>query len=217
VVEYLQPSRSRISLELATAIANILRLIMAVLASAFPCGRRKAGKPYGLEAGFAGNMLIVARGLFGAETEFLGIILFEVAAVTIVVSSVALNPLVGQIDALRAIENTAAINWSLHFLMMLGVLGAFVTLAPGFWLLCRSSPSPLHAFRIVTPILGLAISILFLAEQVRGIELAVIGLCILGFFSVVCLVKARESDTRIICVAIGLMAMCTSGFSEGLK
>lgn len=196
---------ARVAPGLATVIANTQPLIAAVLAWAFLNEHLSVLQRWGLAAGFSGIVLIGAPGLSGTNSQLLGIVFILMAAVGIAVSNVALKRLAGRVDILRAmgwqlligavplavlaasIEDVSSINWSWRFILNLTVLSALGTSAAfvlWFALLRRASLSQLNVFTFLTPIFGLIMGVAFFAEQLNALELAGIGLSLLGIYAV---------------------------------
>jgi len=190
---------------LATVIANTQPLIAAVLAWAYLSEELSVVQRSGLLAGFAGIALIGISGLAGTESQLIGIVLIQLAAVGIAVGNVALKRLAGRVDVLRAmgwqlvigslplallavaIEDFAAIDWSLRFvtnLIVLSVFGTAVAFVLWFALLQHASLSRLNVFTFLTPIFGLIIGVGFFAERLHALEVAGIGLGLLGICGV---------------------------------
>lgn len=195
----------RVSPGLATVIANTQPLIAAVLAWGFLNEHLTAVQRWGLAAGFGGIVLIGAPSLSGSNSQLLGIVYILVAAVGIAVSNVVLKRLAGRVDILRAmgwqlligaaplallalaVEDVSRIDWSWPFVINLIVLSAIGTSAAfvlWFALLQRASLSQLNVFTFLTPIFGLVMGVAFFAERIHGVELAGIGLSLLGIYGV---------------------------------
>lgn len=195
----------RVSPGLATVIANIQPLIAAVLAWAYLNEHLSVVQRWGLVAGFAGIVLIGISGLAGTESQLLGIVFILLAAIGIAVSNVTLKRLAGRVDILRAmgwqlligalplgllavaIEDVSAIDWSLRFTLNLIVLSVFGTGAAfvlWFTLLQHATLSRLNVFTFLTPIFGLAMGVAFFSERLHTLELAGIGLSLLGIYGV---------------------------------
>lgn len=195
----------RVSPGLATVIANTQPLIAALLAWGFLNEHLSVLQRWGLAAGFGGIVLIGAPGLSGTDTQLLGIVFILMAAVGIAVSNVALKRLAGRVDVLRAmgwqlligalplgvlavsIEDIGSIDWSWRFvadLIVLSVLGTSAAFVLWFDLLRRSTLSQLNVFTFLTPIFGLIMGVAFFAEQLHVLELAGIGLSLLGIYAV---------------------------------
>lgn len=195
----------RVSPGLATVIANTQPLIAAVLAWGFLDEHLRAVQRWGLAAGFAGIVLIGAPSLSGSDSQLLGIVYILIAAVGIAVSNVVLKRLAGRVDILRAmgwqlligavplallataVEDISRIHWSWPFVVNLVVLSAIGTSAAfvlWFALLQRARLSQLNVFTFLTPIFGLVMGAAFFAERIHGIELAGIGLSLLGIYGV---------------------------------
>ncbi len=207
----------RVSPGLATVIANTQPLMAAALAWSFLNEHLTAMQRWGLATGFAGIVLIAAPSLSGTESQLLGIIFVLLAAVGIAVSNVALKRLAGRVDILRAMgwqlligavpltvlavstETVSAINWSVSFvinLVSLSVFGTSAAFVLWFSLLRRASLSHLNVFTFLTPIFGLAMGAVFFAERVHGLEVAGIGLSLLGIYWVSRAAKAGAPDTK---------------------
>ncbi len=196
---------ARVSPGLATVIANTQPLIAAVLAWGFLNEHLSALQRWGLAGGFGGIVLIGAPGLSGTDSQLLGIVFILIAALGIAVSNVALKRLAGRVDILRGmgwqlligavplavlaatIEDIGSINWSGRFVVVLAVLSVLGTSAAfvlWFALLRRSRLSQLNVFTFLTPIFGLIMGVVFFAEQLHALELAGIGLSLLGICAV---------------------------------
>lgn len=196
---------ARVSPGLATVIGNTQPLIAAILAWGFLNEHLSVLQRWGLAAGFSGIVLIGAPGLSGTDSQLLGIVFILIAAVGIAVSNVALKRLAGRVDILRAmgwqlligavplavlaasIEDVSSLDWSWRFavtLTVLSVLGTSAAFVLWFGLLRRSSLSQLNVFTFLTPIFGLFMGVAFFAEQLHALELAGIGLSLLGIYAV---------------------------------
>lgn len=190
---------------LATVIANTQPLIAAVLAWVYLNEHLTAVQRWGLAAGFGGIVLIGAPSLSGSSSQLLGIVYILIAAVGIAVSNVVLKYLAGRVDILRAmgwqlligaaplallalaVEDISRIDWSWPFVINLIVLSAIGTSAAfvlWFALLQRASLSQLNVFTFLTPIFGLVMGLAFFAERIHSVELAGIGLSLLGIYGV---------------------------------
>ncbi|MEJ8568839.1 DMT family transporter [Elongatibacter sediminis] len=195
----------RVSPGLATVIANTQPLIASALAWVFLQERLSTFQRWGLVAGFGGIVLIGAPNLSGADSQIQGIAFILVAAIGIAVSNVMLKSLAGRVDVLRAmgwqlligalplailafaIEDVSAVNWSTGFiinLLALSVLGTSMAFALWFALLDRATLSQLNAYTFLTPIFGLFMGVIFFAESLHALELAGIGLSLLGIYAV---------------------------------
>lgn len=193
----------RVSPGLATVIANTQPLIAAVLAWGFLNEQLRPLQQLGLAAGFGGIVLIGAPGLSGSESQTMGMILIMVGAVGIAVSNVALKRMAGRVDPLwamgwqlviggvplgllaLAVENPAAVEWSVSFtfnLIALSVVGTAAAFCLWFSLLRRASLSQLNVYTFLTPIFGLAMGSLFFAEQLHGLSVAGVALSLLGIY-----------------------------------
>ncbi len=192
---------ARVAPGLATVIANTQPLIAAVLAFWCLNEHLTARQRWGLAAGFGGIILVATPGLSAPGPQLLGMLLILVAAAGIAVSNVALKRLAGRVDILRAMgwqlvigavplavlalttEDLLAVGWSPLFalnLIALSGLGTSAAFALWFWLLRRSTLSQLNVFTFLTPIFGLMMGVLLFDERLHGIEVAGIGLCLMG-------------------------------------
>jgi drug/metabolite transporter (DMT)-like permease len=206
----------RVSPGLATVIANTQPLIAAVLAWAYLNEHLSVVQLWGLLAGFGGVVLIGISGLTGTDSQFLGIIFILLAAIGIAVSNVALKRLAGRVDILRAmgwqlligalplallamaIEDVRVIDWSVRFvtnLMVLSIFGTSVAFVLWFTLLQHATLSRLNVFTFLTPIFGLVLGAAFFAERLHTLELAGIGLSLLGIHGVIRSARFRASGT----------------------
>jgi len=202
---------------LATVIANTQPLIAAVLAWAYLSEDLSPVHRSGLLAGFAGIALIGISGLAGTESQLIGIVLIQLAAVGIAVGNVALKRLAGRVDTLRAmgwqlvigslplallavaIEDPTAIDWSLRFvtnLIVLSVFGTAVAFVLWFALLQHARLSRLNVFTFLTPIFGLIIGVGFFTERLHALEIAGVGLGLLGIYGVTRPAGVRVSAQR---------------------
>lgn len=206
----------RVSPGLATVIANTQPLIAAVLALVFLHEHLSVVQRWGFAAGFGGIVLIGAPSLSGTDSQLLGIVLILIGAIGVAVSNVALKRLAGRVDILRAmgwqlligalplavlavaIEDVGAVSWSLRFFLTLVALSVFGTSAAfvlWFALLRRASLSQLNVFTFLTPIFGLIMGVVFFAERLHALELAGIGLSLLGIYGVSRPAKVRACAT----------------------
>lgn len=192
-----------ISPGIATVIASTQPLLAAMLAGVVLGERLTASGKAGLVLGFLGIVVIVAPRLLVGEQEnyLLGVVYIVMAALGVTVSNVLIKRIAGSIDALMAmglqmligsiplllgawaVEEPAAIRWTLTFVAALLALSLFGT-ALVYWLwisvLERVPLNRANAFSFLIPIFGLTMGALFYGETLGWTQLVGITLTILG-------------------------------------
>lgn len=188
---------------IATVIANTQPFMAAILASVLLKERLTPQGRAGLFLGFIGILVISSSHFFTGSSEkyVLGITYIVLAAVGITVSNVLIKKIAGKIDVLMAmglqmligsiplaitaymIEDPAATQWSLTFIITLSVLSLLGT-AFVYWLwytiLAQTPLNNANVFSFLVPIFGLAMGVMFYDEsliwpQYIGIILTIIG------------------------------------------
>lgn len=199
---------------IATVVANVQPLLVAVLAPAFLSERLNALGKAGLIAGFAGVIAIAWPGLVSGNVSgyVLGIAYAVLSAAGEAVGRIAMKDLPEATDAIMAMglqlllgavplallsvsmEDFSSLTWSGEFVALLAVLAMLGTALP-LWLwfaaLKEVELNRANAFTFLIPLLGLAIGAAFFNERLGLIQVAGAALILVGIAFV-----QRDAQTR---------------------
>ncbi len=188
---------------IATVIASTQPLMAAGLAAIVLNERLTWGGKLGLAVGLVGIIVLASPQLFSGDQQsyITGIAYIVMAAVGITVSNVMIKKIAGSVDVLMAMgfqmligsiplvlaavvtEQPATVHWTITFVTALVLLSLFGS-ALAYWLWFSALETvPLNranAFSFLTPVVGLALGMLFYGETIGWLQMIGIALAILG-------------------------------------